>query len=135
MRSTPRRPAMLSAPRSSRWAWRIGACALLGGLQWLGDIFVSWVDWPVSGSVVGMLVLLGALTAYGRVPDSIEVVTAPLLRHLMLLLIPSVAAISMHAALVMQSGIVFVVVSVVVTALTVIVTAWTLNRLMRRERP
>lgn len=113
----------------------MAACALLGGLQWLGDTFVSWVDWPVSGSVVGMLLLLGMLAMHGRVPDSVEAVTAPLLRHLTLLLIPSVAAISMHGALVMQSGIVFVGVSVVITALTVIATAWTLDRLMRRDRP
>lgn len=114
---------------------RVAACALLAGLQWLGDTMVSWADWPVPGSLIGMLLLLALLNVRGRVPDSVEAVTAPLLRHLMLMLIPSVAAISMHAALITQSGVVFVGVSIVITALTVIATAWTLHRLMRSDRP
>ena len=110
----------------------MAAAALLGGLQWLGDAIVAWADWPVSGSLIGMLLLLAILSARGRVPDSLGMVTTPLLRHLMLLLIPSVAAVSMHAGLLAQSGAAFIAVSVIVTALTILATAWTLHRLMRR---
>ena len=135
MRGVRRSVATLRALMSGRWPRRVAACALLGGLQWLGDTLVSWADWPVPGSLIGMLLLLAILNVRGRVPDSIEAVTAPLLRHLMLMLIPSVAAISMHAALITQSGVVFIGVSIVITALTVIATAWTLHRLMRSDRP
>ena len=134
MRSVSRWLTTSGASTSRRWGGRIAACALLGSLQWLGDTIVDRTGWPVSGSLIGMLLLLAMLIVRGRVPASIEAVSAPLLRHLMLLLIPSVAAVSVHGALVTRSGVVFVGVSTVVTALTVLATAWTLHRLMRRAR-
>lgn len=114
---------------------RFAALALLAALQWLGDTLVAWSGWPVSGSVVGMLLLLALLCLRGRVPASLDTATAPLLRHLMLLLIPSVAAVSLHAALLWQHAAAFAVAAVVATALTVVVTAWTLQRLLARRHP
>lgn len=111
------------------------AAALLGGLQWLGDTIVDRTGWPVSGSVLGLLMLLGLLCLRGGVPDSLETVTAPLLRHLMLLLIPSVAAVSLYVGLLSRHAGVFILTSVAATLLTVGVTAWTLQRLMRRRDP
>lgn len=114
-----------------RWGGRLAALALLMSLQVAGDEVVTRTGWPVSGSVVGLLMLLGLLAVRGRVPASLEAVGAPLLRHLMLLLIPSVAAVGLHAGLIVAEGPVFAVVSVAGTAVTILVTAWTLRRLMR----
>lgn len=111
------------------------AAALLGGLQWLGDAIVERTGWPVSGSVLGLLMLLALLCLRGGVPDSLETVTAPLLRHLMLLLIPSVAAVSLYVGLLSQHAGVFILTAVASTLLTVGVTAWTLQRLLRRRQP
>jgi holin-like protein len=61
-------------------------------------------------------------------------VSAPLLRHLMLLLIPSVAAVGLYAGLLTQHAAAFLLVAVVVTAMTLVVTAWTLQRLLKRVR-
>lgn len=113
----------------------LAAAAGLGGLQWLGDALVSATGWPVSGSVLGMLMLLALLCLRGGVPRSVDAVTTPLLRHLMLLLIPSVAAVSLHAALLWKHALVFTVAAVVATALTVVVTGWTLQRLLARRGP
>lgn len=111
------------------------AAALLGGLQWLGDTIVDRTGWPVSGSVLGLLMLLALLCLRGGVPESLETVTAPLLRHLMLLLIPSVAAVSLYVGLLSQHAGVFILTAVAGTLLTVGVTAWTLQRLLRRRQP
>jgi holin-like protein len=112
----------------------LAAVALLGALQWLGDAIVAATGWPVSGSVLGMLMLLALLCLRGGVPRSLDAVTGPLLRHLMLLLIPSVAAVSLYLGLLTQHAGVFLLAAVLVTLLTVGVTAWTLQRLLRRYR-
>jgi holin-like protein len=127
-------PLEISGAAGLRGLKLLGAVALLGALQWLGDALVAWSGWPVSGSVLGMLMLLGLLCVLGRVPASLDTATAPLLRHLMLLLIPSVAAVSVYAALLWRHAAVFTVVSVVATVLTVAVTGWTLQRLLARRR-
>lgn len=104
----------------------------LVALQFLGDAVVARAGWPVPGSLVGLLVLLAGLVLRGRVPQALDDVSAPLLRHLMLLLIPSVAAVGLYAGLLMQHAAAFVLVSVGVTALTIVVSAWTLQRLLKR---
>jgi holin-like protein len=113
----------------------LAAMALLGGLQWVGDTLVERTGWPVSGSVLGMLMLLALLCLRGGVPASLDAVTAPLLRHLMLLLIPSVAAVSLDVGLLAQHAGVFVLTAVAATLLTVGATAWTLQRLLRHRQP
>ncbi|HAX20298.1 MAG TPA: CidA/LrgA family protein [Hydrogenophaga sp.] len=126
---TPRRP----------WPARpfkaLLAMAGLVALQWLGDAFVARTGWPVPGSLLGLLVLLAGLALWGRVPQALDDVSAPLLRHLMLLLIPSVAAVGLYAGLLVQHAVAFLLVSVGVTALTIVATAWTLQRLLKRVRP
>jgi holin-like protein len=113
----------------------LAAMVLLGGLQWVGDTFVERTGWPVSGSVLGMLMLLALLCLRGGVPASLDAVTAPLLRHLMLLLIPSVAAVSLYVGLLTQHAGVFVLTAVAATLLTVGATAWMLQRLLRQRQP
>jgi holin-like protein len=130
MRDAPTTQAF-TGPRLLRL---LAAAALLGALQWLGDAIVTATGWPVSGSVLGMLMLLALLCLRGGVPRSLAAVTGPLLRHLMLLLIPSVAAVNLYLGLLAQHAGVFLLAAVLATLLTVGVTAWTLQRLLRRYR-
>lgn len=102
-------------------------------LQWVGDAVVAYTGWPVPGALVGLLLLLGGLVVRGRVPPALDDVSTPLLRHLMLLLIPSVAAVGLYAGLVLQHAAAFLLVSTVVTAFTLGVTACVLQWLMKRE--
>lgn len=115
---------------------RLGkALLVLAGLvllQCLGDAVVARAGLPVPGALVGLLLLLGGLMWWGRVPAPLDDVCTPLLRHLMLLLIPSVAAVGLYAGLVLQHAVAFLLVCTGVTALTLAATAWTLQRMMRR---
>jgi len=120
--------------RIARPAKALLAMASLVALQFLGDALVARTGWPVPGSLVGLLLLLAGLLLWGRVPQALDDVSAPLLRHLMLLLIPSVAAVGLHAGLLTQHAAAFLLVSVGVTALTIVLTAWTLLRLLQRAR-
>ena len=99
----------------------------------MGDAVVAHTGWPVPGALVGLLLLLGGLVVWGRVPPALEEVSAPLLRHLMLLLIPSVAAVGLYAGLVVQHAVVFLLVSTVVTVLTLCLTACVLQWLMKHK--
>ena len=120
--------------RTQRVAGWLAAALALAGLQWLGDTLVAFMGWPLPGSLVGLMLLLAALALWGSVPQSLEDVTSPLLRHLMLFLIPSVAAVVLYGGLLSQHLAVFVLAATLVTALTIAVTGWTLHRLMRRRR-
>ena len=71
---------------------------------------------------------------HGAVPDSVDAVTAPLLRHLMLLLIPSVASVTVYGGLIAAGAATFAAAAVVGTALTSLVTCVTLQLLWRRRR-
>ncbi|QHE85848.1 CidA/LrgA family protein [Hydrogenophaga sp. BPS33] len=118
-----------------KWFQTVVAALALAGLQWLGDALVAFLGWPLPGSLLGLLILFGALAWRGSVPQSLEVVTAPLLRHLMLFLIPSVAAVGLYGGLLSQHLLVFVLAATGVTALTIAATGWTLHRLMRGRQP
>ena len=118
--------------RIARTAKALLAMVGLVALQFLGDALVARTGWPVPGSLMGLLLLLAGLMLRGRVPEALDDASAPLLRHLMLLLIPSVAAVGLYAGLLTQHAVAFLLVSVGVTALTIVVTAWTLQRLLKR---
>ncbi len=112
------------------------ACAVLGlfGLQCVCDGFVAWAQWPISGSIVGLLVLWLALVCWGRVPESLSAIADPLQWHLMLWIIPSVAAIGEQAGVIAQHGLALVVVIVIATLLTVLVSARALSMASTRTR-
>ncbi|WP_171020105.1 CidA/LrgA family protein [Hydrogenophaga sp. 2FB] len=118
-----------------KWFKYMVAALALAGLQWMGDALVALLGWPLPGSLVGLLLLLGALALRGGVPQSLEAVASPLLRHLMLFLIPSVAAVGLYGGLLSQHLVVFVLAATLVTALTIAATGWTLHRLMRGRKP
>ncbi len=99
--------------------------------QLLGELLVQWLRLPFPGALAGMLLLLVALLALGRVPDSLERVAAALLQNMMLLFIPSVAAVMLHFDLLRREWLPFAVAGVAGAAITLVVTAWTLRRLLR----
>ena len=122
-------------PRAWRVAGWLAAAALLAGLQWLGDQLVALLGWPLPGSLAGLLMLLGLLALRGGVPQGLDEVTTPLLRHLLLFLIPSVAAVGLYAHLLLQHAALFVLAATLGTVFTIAVTGWTLRHLMKRRQP
>jgi holin-like protein len=111
-----------------KWA---AALTVLIALQLLSDWLVKLSGLPLHGSVVGMLLLLTAFVVRGGVPEAFEQVTSQLLRHLMLFLIPSVAAVSLYGGLLAQHAVPFVLAVVWGSALTIAATGWVLHRGLR----
>lgn len=122
-------------PRAARATGWLAAAALLAGLQWLGDRLVGFLGWPLPGSLAGLLMLLGLLALRGGVPAGLDEVSTPLLKHLMLFLIPSIAAVGLYGHLLLQHAALFALAATLSTVSTIAVTGWTLRRLMQRHRP
>ena len=78
-----------------------------------------------------LLVLLAALLAYGRVPQALESTAGSLLQNMMLLFIPAIAGVMLHFDRIAREWLPFLVAGIVGTAITLVVTAWTLRWLLR----
>jgi len=72
------------------------ACNLAGGF------IATALHLPVPGTVIGILILLVGLAAYGRVPQPIRRMAEFLLHHLNLFYIPAGVGVMAYAALVRQ---------------------------------
>lgn len=74
----------------------LAACNVAGGL------IATVLHLPVPGTVIGILILLAGLAAYGRVPQPIRRTAEFLLHHLNLFYIPAGVGVMAYAALVRQ---------------------------------
>lgn len=100
-------------------------------LQLLGELLVQLLGLPLPGALAGMLLLLAALLAYGRVPQALESTAGSLLQNLMLLFIPAIAGVMLHFDRIAREWLPFLVAGIVGAAITLLVTAWTLRWLLR----
>ena len=110
----------------------IYALASLLGLHLLGELIVRRFDLPLPGALIGMLMLFLALSWHGQVPRALGRSGGTLLRHMMLLLIPALAGVMVHAEHVWSEAVPFVAACVGGAAVTLAVTVATLNRILRR---
>jgi holin-like protein len=109
-----------------------GAVLVLLLLNEAGVWFAQSTNLPVSGSLMGMVVLLLLLAFMGRVPHALGRSSHGLLRHFMLLFIPSVAAVMLHVEVLKEQWLAFVLSCIAGGALTLLVSAWTLRWMQRR---
>lgn len=100
------------------------ACQLLG--SWLSDT----LQLPIPGPVVGMVLLFAYLTLRGGLPDAMAKASAPLLKHMSLLFIPSGAGILLYLDQVYAEWLAIVAALLVSTLLALLISAWTLSRLI-----
>jgi holin-like protein len=69
---------------------------VLIGFWLLGTAFVEWVNWPIPGSVVGLLCLWVALVINGGVPSWLKPPSSLLIRYLTLLFVPAGVGLIEH---------------------------------------
>ena len=92
-----------------------------------GNALVQFLDVPIPGPVIGLLLLLSLLVVRGGVPTGMDRMTTPLLRHMSLLFIPAGTGVLMHLDLISDEWLPIVAVIAVTTPLTLLVTAATLR--------
>ncbi|AEB84701.1 CidA/LrgA family protein [Alicycliphilus denitrificans] len=128
----------------SRTELRIGAMAsrtlqfslgfvVLAALLSAGGRLVRWLHLPIPPAIVGMVLLLAVLACFGRLVAAVEAASTPLLKHMMLFFIPTVAGVMEQFQTLRTGWLPFVVACVAGAALTLAVTALTLQKLLKRQ--
>ena len=111
----------------------IGAIAVLLLMQLLGTLLAQFLQIPLPGQVVGMLLLFAYLLWRGSAPAPLVRTTQPMLENLSLLFVPAGVGVIAHwraaAGQAWQIALVLVLAAVV----TLFVTAWTLHLLLKRR--
>lgn len=74
----------------------------LAACQIAGSLISHYLHLPIPGTVIGLLMLLVALSLLRRVPSALREVADHLLKHLNLFYIPAAIGIMAHVVLVRQ---------------------------------
>lgn len=111
----------------------LSAIAVLFAMQIFGVALARLTGVPLPGPLIGMLLLLAALMAYGRVPQGMRDTCHHVLKHLMLLFIPPTAGIMLYFGPLEREWIPFLMACIVAAVLTIVVTGLTLRWMLRRS--
>ncbi len=112
----------------------LGYLTLIFSCQLAGELLAAAAGLPVPGPVCGMLILLSALVAYGRLPSDLGAVADALLGNLSLLFVPAGVGVMLHAGLLGTQWLPVTTALVASTALTIAVTAIVMSKLARPEQ-
>jgi len=97
--------------------------------QLVGEFLISATGLPVPGPVVGMVLLFCFLLFRGAIPDDLGSVADGLLNHLSLLFVPAGVGVMLHFKLLGDDLLAIGLALVASTILTVVVTAFLMQRL------
>lgn len=118
-------------------AWEIPRFALglavLAALLFVGGKLVQWLTLPMPPAVAGMVLLLALLGCFGRLANTVQAASTPLLGHMMLFFIPTVAGVMEQFQALKSGWLPFVVASIAGAAMTLATTAFTLQWLLRSQ--
>jgi len=104
--------------------------------QLLGEFTTRYLELPVPGPVLGMLLLFLALSLRGHVPDSLDTASSALLTHLSLLFVPAGVGMMVHFHRLADEWMPIVVTLLLSTLITLFTTAalmYGLDRLIKRK--
>jgi holin-like protein len=110
----------------------INTLLLLLVYELVGEALVRMTGLPLPGPVLGMFALLGTLVLRGRTWPELDAAATTLLSHLSLLFIPAGVGVIVHAQRLGAEWLSLLVSLLVSTVLTLGVTAWVLQFLLRR---
>ncbi len=100
--------------------------------QTMGEGLVYILSLPVPGPVIGMLLLLVYLIWKKNVAAQLAPTTSQLLAHMALLFVPAGVGISVHMHRIADEWLPIVVALVVSTLVSIVVTAFVVNKLKSR---
>lgn len=100
--------------------------------QLIGEVLARVLHLPVPGPVLGLLLLLVILLRLDDAPASVRRAAESLLQHLALFYVPAGVGLIVHAARIAEDGRNIAIVLILSSAVTLAVTAWCFNYLLRR---
>jgi len=112
----------------------IAGLLILFGFQLLGEFTVFLLAWPLPGSVVGAIYLLGFLVLRGSVPQSLDLGATKLLQYMPLLLVPASAGVINYLDLFERERLALVVSILISTLIAVVSTGWLMQRVLDSKK-
>ena len=107
------------------------ALTILISCQFVGELAARAAGLPLPGPVIGLLILLVALTLRGGPDKALQDTSTGLLRHLSLLFVPAGVAIVTQLDALAENWFAILVSVAVSTTLGLVVTGWVMQRLSR----
>ncbi|MGB8338993.1 MAG: CidA/LrgA family protein [Burkholderiales bacterium] len=111
----------------------LASITLLLVYQTIGEVLVHWLNLPIPGPVVGMLMLFVTLVIRKSVSPELRDTSQGLLQHLSLLFVPAGVGVMAHFTRISDEWLPLLAALILSTALTIAVTAITMSRLIRRS--
>jgi len=102
--------------------------------QLTGEVLVVFTGIPLPGPVLGMLLLFIGLLLRGGIPEGLNKMADGLLSHLSLLFVPAGVGVIAHAQLIGTELLPIAISLFLSTFITIVVTAWVMQKLARPEQ-
>jgi len=102
--------------------------------QLSGEVLVAFTGIPLPGPVLGMLLLFIGLLLRGGIPEDLNKMADGLLAHLSLLFVPAGVGVIAHAQLIGSELLPIAISLFLSTFITIVVTAWVMQKLARPEQ-
>ncbi len=102
--------------------------------QLLGELFVLYLELPVPGPVVGMIILFIGLMIRGNIPDELSITANGLLEQLSLLFVPAGVGVLTHLTLLGEHWLPLSASLIVSTLLTLAITGLLMQHLAKEEK-
>ena len=102
--------------------------------QLSGEVLVVFTGIPLPGPVLGMLLLFIGLLLRGGIPEGLNKMADGLLSHLSLLFVPAGVGVIAHAQLIGTELLPIAISLFLSTFITIVVTAWVMQKLARPEQ-
>ncbi len=106
--------------------------AILLGLQLVGEVLTRWLEMPLPGSVVGMILLLGGLRAELLQVEWVKDAAELLLDNLSLLFVPAGVGVMVYADLIAHHWVALSVAASLSTLVVLAATGWSAQFLARK---
>jgi holin-like protein len=107
--------------------------AVLLFCQLIGELIVIYLDIPVPGPVVGMLLLFVGLMIRGNIPEPLAQSANGLLEQLSLMFVPAGVGVMTHLTLLGKQWLPLTASLVISTLLTIAVTGLLMQKLARKD--
>ncbi|MBP6116373.1 MAG: CidA/LrgA family protein [Neisseriaceae bacterium] len=112
----------------------LGAFAILLAYQSIGELLSHYLNIPIPGPVIGMLLLFVSLLVFPRLLDYIQDTCRLLIGHLSLLFVPAGVGIISSAAL-LEGQWTALLVSIAGSSLVTLgVTAWVVQTMINKQK-
>lgn len=113
----------------------ISALSALLVFQLTGEVLARWLDLPIPGPVLGMLLLFVFLVLRGGPGDELRTTSQTLLQHLSLLFVPAGTGIMVHLHRVADEWLPLLLSLLISTLATLVVTALAMKLCQRTPAP